>query len=197
MISKPLKFEKKSHWFYSSDFYIWYSELDLVRWYRRVIYDWFLNPCYQIKRLWQWYWHVFHNDYDFDAHCLYKIMSYKLQRVEASLLKGYATQEPKDMKALKVAIKLLKRLDEDHHEEFCHIQHVKKWGESKYWTTPCEDGSGSSWFHSSRPNANTPEEKEQERTEWLDCYRRAALMRQREAKWAFSILVNNIERLWD
>lgn len=196
MISHPIDLDKHPrHWFFDSKFYVWLRYSFVGKRCRRVYWKFIGNPCYQVKRLWEWYKNVFKNDFDFDGHCLYRIIAYKLSRVETSLKAGYAIQEPKDMKALKLAIKLANRLAEDEYEDHFYRRHELKWGKSKHSYTPAPGGSY--YMHSSRPNAKTPEEERQSNVEFIDSMRRAAEIYKREAKWLYSILTNHLEVWWD
>lgn len=180
----------------SSKIYSWWIESAIGKAYYKV--EWFFQkPYYQLKKLIQWQWNVFRFDYDFDGHCMFAIIEYKLKRILPVLERGHAIQEDQDMHALRLAIKLAGRLKDDKYDIIQHDRHAKKWGESKYWFTPTGDGTGSSYMHSSRPNANTPEEKEQERKDFLaGCYASDAQMK-REEKWLYAILHKYMRRWWD
>jgi len=180
-----------------SKLYKWWLESPIGDWYYRVTWKYFGKPLQDVKKMWSWYWNVFRFDYDFDGHSLFAIIEYKLKRIQKVLQNGHAVQEPKDMKALKLAIKLAGRLKDDDYDEPFWNRHDRKWGESKHWFEPCNDGTGNSYWHSSRPNANTPEEKEQESQEHL-AYRYASeAKRNREEKQLYSILQNHLRVWWD
>jgi len=144
-----------------------------------------------------WFWYVFRNDYDFDANSIFAILEYKLKRVENCLLNGSAIQEDKDMKALRLAIKLAGRLKEDSYDILFYERHASKWGELYTWFTPCIDHKDMSKWNSSRPNANTPEEQEEERSDFLIACFKGDAMSKREQKWFFDILNKYIRNLWD
>ena len=93
-----------------SKLYSWWIETPVADRYYDFVHKFITNPIYQIRRLYQWYWAVFHFDYDFDFHGMFRIIEYKLKRIEHCLYNGHAIQDPKDLKAIKLAIKLAGRL---------------------------------------------------------------------------------------
>ena len=180
-----------------SKLYLWWIQTDISRYYYSFVYKFIENPIFQVKRLCQWYWNVFRFDYDFDGHCLFAIIEYKLKRILPVLEKGHAIQEDNDIKALKLAIKLAGRLKEDIYDMVNYVRHEKKWGELKSWFTPTNDGTGSSYWNSSRPNAVTPEQKEQERADHLANSKSAYARMKREEKWLYDILHKYLRNWWD
>jgi hypothetical protein len=172
-----------------SKLYLWWIDTKFSKWYYDFTWKFIQNPIFQIKRLWDWYWAVFRYDYDFDGHCLFRIIEYKLKRLEKVLLNGLAVQDPKDMKALKLAIKLAGRLKEDNYEIAFHDRHDKKWGKRVR-------GRGNTWT-SDRPKANTPKKKEQEKKEYWDMIHAAEAQKKREEKIFYGILLKYLRNLWD
>lgn len=140
-------------------------------------------------------------DYDFDAHSIYPLIELKLKRVRESLKNGRAIQDPKDMKALDLCIKLSRRLYEDKYWEKRARKHEEKWGESDMITTPASyDDKGNPLTYSidfTRTNANTPEEKEQERKEMLESAYLEEEIKQRERIWLFEIMAKYLPTWWD
>ena len=180
-----------------SKLYLWWIQTPVADKYYEFTWKFFSQPISRIKKLYGWYKNVFHNDFDFDGHCLFAIIEYKLKRVQKCLEKGHAIQEDQDMKALQLAIKLAGRLKDDSYDEPFWNRHDRKWGESKNWFEDCNDGSGNSYWRSSRPNANTEEEKAAERADHLThCYA-ADAKRNREEKWLYGILNKYLRRWWD
>lgn len=192
--SKALKdFEPEKH----SKLYSWWIQTDLYDWIHDMTYKFWRRPIQSIKKLYGWHVNVFKNDYDFDGHSLYAIIEYKLKRVLPALEDGHAIQEPKDLKALKLAIKLAGRLKDDNYSMRAWDRHGKKWGELKTWFTPCEGKEGYSTWNSSRPKAVTEEEKEQERKEHLAGSLLSDKVMEREQKWLFDILRKHLRYWWD
>src|ERR1700678_2782740 len=94
----------------SSKLYLWWIDTKISKVYYDFMWKFIQKPIFQIKRLYQWQTNVFKHDYDFDGHCLFAIIEYKLKRLEAVLKDGHVVQESVDMKALRLAIKLAGRL---------------------------------------------------------------------------------------
>jgi len=114
----------------------------------------------RLKRVYQWSKFMWTN-WDFDALSIYPLLEYKLKRVQFCLLNGHAVQDPKDLKALRIALKLAKRLSIDYHENKLYYRHERKWGELKTWFTPTERGDGSSYWNSTRANIKMIKIKQQ------------------------------------
>jgi hypothetical protein len=179
----------------SSKLYLWWIGTRFSRHYYHFTWKFFGNPYFQVKRLVEWYLNVFRYDFDFDGHSLFAIIEFKLKRVKKVLENGHAYQEPKDMKALSLAIKLAGRLKDEHYESVGHARIVKKWGESKIWFEPNEHGT--SKMHSSRAGAPTPELEAQCWEETKEQYRLADIRMKREERWMYSILQNHLRSWWD
>ena len=159
------------------------------------IYD-LTRPFRYLKKLYDWHSNVFKYDFDFDGHSLFRIMGYKLLRLETSLENGNSVQCPKDMRALKLAIKLAKKISRYDYGERLYRKHESKWGELRIWSTPIE-GSTRSIMHSSRPNANTPEEIEQERKEIIETSILEVKLVERDRKRLYGILDKYLNSWWD
>jgi len=180
-----------------SKLYGWWIESKLGDWYYEYTWKFFGRPISRIKKLYGWYVNVFKNDYDFDGHCLFAIIEYKLKRIEKVLIKGHAIQEAKDMKALKLAIKLAGRLKEDKYEIKAYDRIDQKYGELKTWFTDCTDRPGYSTWNSSRPKANTTEEKEELWTYTKLQYELAEAKSKKEELKLYNILHKYLRHWWD
>jgi hypothetical protein len=165
--------------------------------YHKVSWTVFGKPISHVKKLWDWYFKVFRYDYDFDGHCLFAIIEYKLKRIEKSLISGCALQENKDMKALKLAIRLAGRLKEDRYDERGYDRIDRKWGKAKYWFEPCNDGSGNSYMRSSKPNVKTEQDKTDELEYSRLQYKLSEDRMKREEKRLYDILFKYLRVWWD
>jgi hypothetical protein len=175
-----------------SKIYDWWIDTTMSKWYYDFMHKFIENPFFQLKRLCQWYLNVFRYDYDFDGHSLFGIIEYKLKRLEKCLINGHAFQEPIDMKALSLAIKLAGRLKDDKYEEVGYNRIDKIWGEINLnWDAP----EGVSL--ASRPNVKTDEDKEQERAYSMIQYRASEYRMKREERWLYAILHKYLRNLWD
>lgn len=173
----------------------WWRESSLSDYYYDFIHKYIDNPIFQVKRLYQWYMNVFR--YDFDGHCLYAIIEYKLKRVEKSLHKGHAIQEPKDMKALKLAVKLAGRLKDDKYDMVVYDRMEKKWGEFKTWTTPCEGRKGYNTWHSKYEKVNNKKDEKKSFEERQGLYAASHAKMKRDEKNLYAILYEYLRKWWD
>lgn len=188
---------KESYGKTRSKLYMWWLDTTVSDYYYRFTHKFITNPIFQVKRLVQWYWNVFYNDYDFDGHSLFQIIEYKLIRVQKCLVEGHAIQDPKDLKAIKLAIKLAGRLKDDKYEERGYDRVDKKYGESKHWFEPCNDGTTNSYLRSSRPKVNTDAEKEEEIAFRRKQYELSDYRCKREERWLYAILHKYLRNWWD
>lgn len=108
------------------------------KWYERVFDFFFNNKVIQvsywyerIKKNIRFYWNVLRFDYDFDFHCIFRMLNYKLIETKRVLENGIAIQDPKDMKALRICIKLAKKLDEEDYDSRVWRLTEGKYGELK------------------------------------------------------------------
>lgn len=177
--------------------YQWWHESIICDYWYDFSYKFFGKPYRQIKKLVGWQINVFANDYDFDGHCLFAIIEYKLKRVQKALESGHAYQDPKDMKALRIAIKLAGRLKDDNYDMVAWDRHEKKWGELETWTVPCLNKEDMFEWHSRYPNAVFEEQKKQCRQERQVMLLAADAKMRREQKWFYGILDKYLRVWWD
>ena len=160
------------------------------------------SPFRYIKRLYRrvkrgYKWAKFMDtNYEWDALTLYNLIGFKLEEVQKCILEDpYHEHQPKDVKALRVAIKLTKRLHSDFYEERCYDRHERKWGKLLTESMPIENShciSLKMW----REFATTPELKEQERKECLDGLRNVEHFVNRDKTLLFNILKDNLSIWW-
>lgn len=162
----------------------WWSDLPPATWIHKGRSFWS-----RAKRLARWSKFMWTN-WDFDGHSIYPLLEYKLKRIQYCLIHGWSVQDEYDMKALRVALKLVKRLSEDHHENALYGRHDKKWGPLQTWFTPTDGEPGYSTFKSSRSKAA-------EREDHLKMFEVEARWRARDEKWFFNILRVHARRWWD
>lgn len=93
---------------------------------------------------------VLRYDYNFDAHGAMRMIAYKLECTHKCLVnEKWTEQDPIDMKALRIAIKLAKRLDKEEYDERNYRHAETKFGEHKIDWTDCEGKPGYSTMKSS------------------------------------------------
>lgn len=190
--SKSVIFDEKR----SSKLYSWWVDTALADFYYKWSWKLFGRPLQDIKKICGWYWNVFRNDFDFDAHSIFSMLEYKLKRVLKALENGCAVQEPKDIKALKLAIKLAKRLKEDNYSTVAHDRVDRKYGPNHHWTTPIK-GSTSVRCHSKFEKVNTPEEEKECNDYRRNQYLMSDVRMQKEEKWFYAILHKYMRTWWD
>lgn len=98
-------------------------------------FSWFYKPYKEIRYffrrvkknylIWK---NVLRYDYDFEFHCHFTALRYKLECVENCLKSDYAEQENQHMKALRICIKLAKKIEEDKYDERVWDFIEKKYG---------------------------------------------------------------------
>ncbi len=180
-----------------SRLYLWWLDTAISEYYYSFVHKFVTNPIFQVKRLIQWYWNVFRFDYDFDGHCMFAIIEYKLKRIQHVLYNGHAIHEDKDLKALKVAIKLAARLKDDNYEIVAFDRFEKKWGKLRSWNTPSKDRKDLLQCHFKYENVNTPEDEAKcygdRRIQYQMTYNRY----KREEKWLYAILHKYLRNWWD
>ena len=168
-------------------------------WYDVV--GWFKSKLEMLERMLFWGWHMRWN-WDFDGHCLYDIIYLKLDRLyKCHRDYGHCVwnqeedaTEYRDMVALRLAVRVAKRLAERGDTFYCkglHDRHEAKWGkiDIKF--------ESSIMMISSIPNANTPELIEQERKESRYLYEMDHKIRERDKKILFTLLRKKLDGWWD
>lgn len=171
-----------------------YNELlyTLLKPYRLYI----RNPLDQLIKAVQWYWNVLRKDHDWDGAYIYPIIEYKLKRIRYALENGYAHQEPKDMKALSLAIKLSNRLSKEQYAFRSYNKHDRKWGGLEMISRPAEGKIGYYNVLFNRPNAVTDSEKLQEKAELQAIYQLEQKLMDRDERLLFDIIRKYRHRWW-
>ena len=105
------------------------------------------------------------------------------------------------VKEMKQCVRLIDRI---HNDDYGYItKHDEKWGEGRINFEPAFDrNSGDidpnfvqATFY--RPNVHNPEQKEQERLESLEAYRKEEAQKKNDYKALFGIISKRIEYWWD
>lgn len=147
--------------------------------------------------------------YDFDYMPLHEAALFKLKRMlycfenyghHAETCENY---KPK-MKSIKLAIKLLEKYCKNDYTRF-YDMHEKKWGKSTCDFVPVDvegnivpkEEAKYFKFNSSRPNAQTEEEKAQERKEFLEAYNADEREQEKHLRWAYAIITKYHRYWWD
>lgn len=140
-----------------------------------------------------------YGNYDFDALSIENYLLFKLQRVEHCIINGdtdlTVEDGPKKMKALRICIKILKKLTSEKYNRFSNL-HEAKWGELVVTFEP-NDGKLSSRMLFSRPNAITPEQIEQETKEQIEAMYADDREERRYRKLLYTLINTYIRTWWD
>lgn len=154
----------------------------------RKVRDFIIRVFHYLPILWQ--------DKDFDWVFIITMLQFKLKRTREYLVKENIIVDIEEIsKQIEIAENLIDKILKD---DFCKEEqdaHDLKWGETNDYFTPNKNGIGSI-LNFSKTNANTPEEKEQERSEQFAIY---GLGEKRKADaWdkLYAHLRANLENWW-
>jgi hypothetical protein len=155
------------------------------------------NIKYGVKNIID-YFPIIWKDRDWDHYYLYRLLRYKLERMEKLQREhGHHVDHIKTADEIKVCKLLLDRLIKDDYLMNVMEPHDKKWGESEWNFTPCEDNPEFSELHFTHPNANTEEEIELEKKERIRLYKHSNNLRSQDLDMLFKLLRKQVEGWWD
>lgn len=188
VISKPVIYKEEKC---SPALKVWYW-IEATRVYR-VLYSF----CSKLRRSWA-YAKFGWSNYDFDSAYALRLLSFKLKRLQQVLVSGHLEQDKQTRQSLRLAIRLLDKLAEDHYDYFIE-QHNLKWYETKYPELGFEDiDNGSGCSRMVFPSEALPEEKQaQEREEHIAAWNADEALKNRDRRWAFSIIEKYYAYWWD
>lgn len=135
---------------------------------------------------------VIWRDRDFDYVFLYKILRYKLSRMEKACSIAVDDHTAKE---LWLAQALLKRLEKDNYTELEERDHERRWGmlDIKF-TETCNPHVNLGEFYYSK--ATTPEENERANKEASEIGRRADARRENDLDYLFKLMRECVQRWW-
>jgi hypothetical protein len=172
---------------------LWWWDFAPVRWYYDV--GTFIR---RLKRAYKWTKNCIWTNWDFDAQTIFPLLEYKLKRIEFCLKNGHAVQEERDLKALRISIKLAKRVSDDYHEGKLYEWHERKWGGHTPWRESWEDqGDGSSRYVGRRVKVKTEQDREAEVADLRALWAKNDAWRSRDEKLLFSIIQKYYRVWWD
>lgn len=135
------------------------------------------------------------NDRDWDYAFIYKLLEFKLKRVEKDLTAGIVDCTKTQLHSVRLSIKLLNRLHSHEYGARSGKLFDAKWGELLFIETPVE---GKPYvrvsFH--REKATTPELAAQQRVEALACYKLEEELQSRDRRNVFAIISKYCEGWW-
>lgn len=135
---------------------------------------------------------VIWRDRDYDYVFIYKILRYKLSRMEKACSIAIDKHTAED---LRLAQNLLKRLEEDNYAELEEKYHERRWGmlDIKF-TETCNPHVNLGEFYYEK--AKSPEENAKANKEASDIGRRADKRRENDLDYLFFHMQKNIQRWW-
>lgn len=144
------------------------------------------------------------SSWDFDAQSIEKYMEWKLKRIQKSMLNGYLARTSylsnKQMKALSVSLKILKRINSDSPYDFLYKDFNKNWGELQFvkqqffykdHKRPISDYEA---FYANAKDYKEQSQAEQESSLISDSVYR---MEKRDRKLLYKLLSEYIPTWWD
>lgn len=135
------------------------------------------------------------SNYDFDYGYLFKLMHFKLKRMENAILNGHAEPDKKTNQSIRICIKLLNKLAFKDYQHFTEL-HYTKWGQPEFIFSET-DSRLLSQFEIKHKNIITEQDKEQERQEFLEAYKKDEEQERRDVRLLFSIMEKYHKRWWD
>lgn len=149
----------------------------------------------RLKKNYLFWKNVLRYDYNFDSHGLLKMINYKLETMYPVLENDYAIQENKDMKALRIAIKLSKRLWEDEYDDRTYRKIEAKYGKLKINWLPIE-GSDCSQMISSYGGNDSEEYREKVHAEKVTMLIIGEQCKVRDERNLYAILLKYRQAWW-
>lgn len=150
-----------------------------------------------VKNLFIWF-PVIWKDRWWDHHYFFIILHKKLSLMEKNFReRGHHLNHEKDADKMRLCVLLLDRIIEDKYLNMVYKDHDKKWGETNWDFTPCEDHEGYSELNITRSNVKTEEEKIQESKEYKKLMYKPDKLLQQDIDTLFKMLNKHIRTWWD
>ena len=134
------------------------------------------------------------SNFDFDSGYLYRLMLFKIQRIEKALKNGYAEHDKQTLQSIRICVKLLKKITAEDYNYFAET-HLRKWGMIE------TDGDASNFSINcsinARRNSFSPEEKKQEIKEFLEAFEKDEAQHQGDINLLFAIMAKHSRSWWD
>lgn len=145
----------------------------------------------RLHRAYKWVTECIWTNWDFDSHSIYSLLLYKLTQLQRELVNGYCVHNERDLKALRICIKLLKRLDDEYHTDRYSAWHDRKWGELDMQLTPARRATFS------RSGIKSIDEAAQEKEECQKMYTKITAWINRDRMLLFKIMTKYMDQWWD
>lgn len=140
------------------------------------------------------------NNYDWDYGYLYELILFKLERMQSELINGIAEHDKATLQSLRICIKLLKKLKFRDYTHFTDL-HYSKWGQPELvFHKIKKDGIANphvgSILELKYEKAITEEQKEQQKKEFLEAYRKDNEQEMRDIRLLFDIMKKYNKAWW-
>jgi hypothetical protein len=146
---------------------------------------------YGVDNLIYWF-RIIWNDRYWEQEYFYAILAHKLISMERNL----ELCDPDETATINAARIALERLRDDVYDSEAFESHEKKWGKLETKFVWDENHKRKVWV-SSRPNAITDEEKEEEHKGHFAAHKQASSLRDKDIKCFTDIIRDNVLDWWD
>ena len=136
-------------------------------------------------------------DHDWDHHYMFKILHYKLSRMEKSIRNGYAANSDKTADEIKTAKLLLDRICNKDYISNAMVGHEERWGKCRMGfgpTNPVTRTSRMLWVYERNL---TDAEKARERKEFMMLGRHSEYMEKQDVEYLFKFMSKHYKKWWD
>lgn len=136
------------------------------------------------------------SNYDYDYAYLLDLMRFKLERIEKEILNGYGEPDKRTNQSIRICIKLLKKIAHKDYQYFTEL-HYAKWGDPELTSHTHPDSKGLYRVTIEHKNAVTDEQKEQQKKEFLEAYKKDQKQEERDTRLLFAIMAKYHRRWWN
>lgn len=184
--SKQIDLDKHSYPWYEQvfDFFFNNKIIEVSYWYERI------------KKNIRFYWNVLRFDYDFDSHGYLLMLNYKFKEVLKCIENDHAIQDPKDLKALRICIKLTQKLWDDDYEARTWRKIESQFGKLGHRFEDLNDGSDCSRWISNYGGNESDEYREKVWAVRKPMYEIVEKCQQRDERNLYAIMLKYRRAWW-
>lgn len=156
----------------------------------------FYNIRNGIKNIFRWF-PIIWKDRDWDHYYLFKMLHFKLNKMEKCLRDGCHLNADETADKIKICTHLITRIIDDEYYNNVFKEHDKKWGkiEINYKDYVKDDRLVECAM--TRSNIKNKKDKEQERKEYRLIMNKPDELRKQDIQYLFKIMGKNILSWWD
>jgi hypothetical protein len=151
-----------------------------------------------LKNLFAWFPIVW-KDRDWDKHYIMEMLIFKLKRNRQYMIDHGHLVNDKQIASMTECIDLLEMVHNEweNYEEPAAKKHAEKWGETQFYTEPCEDRPNAYRLKDRNDERYNEEQLKQKSHEFIISSRIAHSKRQRDFDTAMQIFSSNFDSWWD